>query len=69
MTKRDLAKLIIEHIENVRFMKESEFSEDNIKKEQIEGIESLLDTLEPKNRDRFSKWGNHNQQSTAGNCW
>ncbi|SDS12973.1 hypothetical protein SAMN04487764_1521 [Gillisia sp. Hel1_33_143] len=58
MTKRNLAEQILETVYN---------SEN--KQEGIDGIISLLDVLEPKNKERFSEWGYPEDKSTPEKCW
>jgi hypothetical protein len=62
MTRTDLAKEILATVENLRAR-----SLDNTV--IIEDIRSLLSQLEPKDRERFAKWGYPNQQSTPDECW
>ena len=59
MTKKDLAALIIDAVDNAKFMNE----------DPIESVTAYLSTLEPKDKERFAKWGNSKQQSTMEKCW
>lgn len=58
MTKKEFAKQILETVQNNGYVKES-----------IPSIMALLDTLEPKDREKFAKWGFPEQQSTPEKCW
>ena len=58
MTKKELAKQILETIEL-----------EGCGAKSIPSIMALLDTLEPKDREQFAKWGFPEQQSTPEQCW
>ena len=62
MTKDRLAKKIIEMIDNFRFVGDDE-------KEVLEAVNSMLDSLEPKDRGSFCKWGMSEDRSTPEDCW
>jgi len=63
MTKTHLAKTIVEMVDNFRDAGDTQ-------SEIIEAVESLLDTLEPKDLEQFSKWGqNPDEKSTPAECW
>lgn len=62
MTKKHLAELIRQCIDNAEFIGES----DDLK---VEAIISLLDTLEPKHLEQFANWGYPEQKSTPKECW
>ena len=61
MTKEELAKQIIETVDN--------FYDAEDPTTALEGVIALLDTLEPRDRESFAKWGFPNQQSTEDKCW
>lgn len=61
MTKENLAKQIIDTVNNC-----NETGEPTI---ALEGVIALLDTLEPRDRERFAKWGYPQEQSTEDECW
>ncbi len=58
MTKENLAKQIIEIVNNY-----------NDTEEALEGVMALLDTLEPRDKESFAKWGYPHEQSTEDECW
>ena len=62
MYKRRLAEKIIEIIDNFRFVGDSE-------QEVLEAVESMLNPLEPKDRERFSKWGMSEDRKEPDDCW
>jgi hypothetical protein len=62
MTKKILAKTIVEMIDNFRDVGDTET-------DVVAAVESLLDTLQPKEPKRFSKWGQPHEQSTVEECW
>lgn len=62
MTRIELAKAIIICIDNARFIGDSES-----KIEQI--VFDLLGSVEPKDLERFAKWGQPHQQSKSDECW
>ncbi len=61
MTKESLSKQIIETVNN--------YNDEDNPAMVLEGVISLLNTLEPIDRERFSKWGLPHEQSTEGECW
>ena len=61
MTKLELAKQLIETITNNYDMQQDHENET--------AVMALLDVLEPKDREQFSKWGFPNQQSSVEDCW
>jgi hypothetical protein len=61
MTKEGLAKQIIQTVKNCVETNERELA--------IEYVTNWLDTLEPKDREGFARWGNPNEQSTIEDCW
>lgn len=62
MTKKDFSKLIFNVVQNL-------IEEQKSDNEIIDDIEILIDTLEPRDRESFSKWGNPNQRTTENKCW
>lgn len=72
MTKRDLAEQILQYVENsVELISECDdclatFDDRN---DVLDGIISLIDTLQPRDIEQFAKWGYPEQQSTAETCW
>jgi hypothetical protein len=62
MTKRILAKTIVEMVDNFRFVGDEEIV-------IVKAIESFLNLLEPKDRERFAQWGTSKERSTAKECW
>ena len=62
MTKDSLADQIYQTVDNGMAFNDT-------KEEIIENIKTLLETLEPKNRYSFSKWGQPSEQSTPEKCW
>lgn len=58
MNKKELAIQIRQTVENAYSSTEAE-----------NDIIDFLDLLEPKDRERFAKWGNKKQQSTIEDCW
>ena len=61
MTKENLAKQIIETVNNCNDAGEPTIA--------LEGVIALLDTLEPRDRESFAKWGHPHEQSTEDECW
>jgi hypothetical protein len=61
MTKENLAKQIIETVNNYNDAGEPTIA--------LEGVIALLDTLEPRDRESFAKWGHPHEQSTEDECW
>jgi hypothetical protein len=61
MTKENLAKQIIETVNNYNDAGEPTIA--------LEGVIALLDTLEPRDKERFAKWGQPHEQSTEDECW
>lgn len=61
MTKENLAKQIVETVNNYNDSGEPTLA--------MEGVIALLDTLEPRDRERFAKWGQQDEQSTEDECW
>lgn len=62
MTKKHFAKELITIIASDIELGVSE-------KETVNKIAVLLDTLQPKDLARFSKWGTPEQKTTPENCW
>jgi len=62
MYKKRLAEKIIEIVDNFRFVGDSE-------KEVLEAVNSMLDSLEPKDRDNFCRWGMPEDRKSAEDCW
>ena len=58
MTKKEFSKQVFELVSNAI---EEQKSDDEI----IDDVEIFLDTLEPRNREIFSKWGYLNVQTDA----
>lgn len=61
MTKENLAKQIIETVKHYY-----EAGEPTI---ALENVISLLDTLEPRDKESFAKWGYPKDRSTEDECW
>ena len=61
MTKKELAKQIIETITNNHDMQQDHENEP--------AIMAFLELLEPKDKEVFAKWGFPNQQSSVDDCW
>lgn len=61
MTKENLAKQIIETVNNYNDVGEPTIA--------LEGVMALLDTLEPRDREKFAKLGYPKDQSTEDECW
>ena len=61
MTKENLAKQIIETVNNYNDAGEPTIA--------LEGVIALLDTLEPRDRKSFARWGQLHEQSTEDECW
>lgn len=61
MTKKDLAKQIVETVNNCNGAGEPTLA--------VEYVIVLLDALEPRDRESFSKWGDPHEQSTEDECW
>lgn len=62
MNKKEFAKHIYQLIQNSI---EEEKSDDEI----IDDVEILLEVLEPRDREKFSKWGHKNVQVPSSKCW
>jgi hypothetical protein len=62
MTKKDLTKEIYDVIDHDNFMCEN-------KETILENIETLLNTLLPRNAKSFAKWGQPCQQVSIDKCW
>ena len=62
MTKKEFSKQVFQLVQNSI---EEGKSDDEI----IDDLEIFLDTLEPRNREQFSKWGYPNVQTDASKCW
>ncbi len=62
MYKKRLAEKIIEIVDNFRSIGDSE-------QEVLEAVESMLNPLEPKDRERFSRWGKSEDRKEPQNCW
>ncbi len=62
MTKGSLARNIVSIVQNGTFTGDSD-------KEVTANMEALLDTLEPKDRETFSRWGFPDGISTSEDCW
>lgn len=58
MTKTEFISQIIQTVENAESNEEAR-----------EGVNSLVNLLEPKDRERFAKWGFKKDQSTPEKCW
>ncbi len=61
MYKKRLAEKIIEIVDNFRFIGDSE-------QEVLEAVESMLNPLEPKDRERFSQWGKSEDRKEPQDC-
>ena len=62
MYKKKLAEKIIEIVDNFRSIGDSE-------QEVLEAVESMLDPLEPKDKDSFSQWGSPKDRKDPKDCW
>ena len=62
MTKQDL---VYEIYKTVEFMTNNKEPELKIRK----SITSLINTLEPKDKEKFAQWGYDKQKSNVENCW
>ena len=62
MTKKEFAKQVFQLVANSI---EEGKSDDEI----TDDVEIFLDTLEPRDREQFSKWGYPNVQTDASKCW
>lgn len=58
MTKSEFIEQILQTAENAE---DRETARD--------GIDAMLATLVPRDRERFARWGYPKDQTTAGNCW
>jgi hypothetical protein len=67
MTKRDLANLIIETLDNYDYV--GERNEKKLKSRKLESVIGYLNTLVPKDREQFAQWGKGEVQSTPEKCW
>ncbi len=61
MTKENLAKQIIETVNNCNDAGEPTIA--------LENVITLLDILEPRDRESFAKWGFPHEQCTEDECW
>jgi hypothetical protein len=61
MTKRDLAKKIIETLDNFDFVGASD-------EKKLESVIGYFYSLVPKDREQFAKWGIPDEQSTPDKC-
>ena len=62
MTKKEFAKLVFELVQE-SIDKEKEIDE------ITEDIEIFLDTLEPRDREQFSRWGHPTVRVEPSKCW
>ena len=62
MTKKEFANQLFQLVSNGI---EDQKSNDEI----IDDVEIFIDTLEPRNRATFSKWGYPNVQVDENKCW
>jgi hypothetical protein len=62
MTKKEFSKQVFELVANA-------IEEQQSDNEIIDDLEILLDTLEPRDRESFSKWGYPNAQTDSSKCW
>jgi hypothetical protein len=62
MTKKEFAKQVFLLVQNLIDINKSD-------DEIIDDVEIFLDTLEPRDREQFSKWGYQNIQTDALKCW
>ena len=58
MTKSEFIEQILQTTENAE---DRETARD--------GIDAMLATLVPRDREQFARWGYPKDQTTAGNCW
>jgi len=63
MTKHEFCKDIVELIDNMNYIGETD------KSKQIEAVKALISPLKPKDLKRFAKWGQPHQQTTIDKCW
>jgi hypothetical protein len=62
MTRKALAQLIYDTVDNGKFTGEKE-------KDLVNYISDILEVLEPKDIEKFANWGNAEQHSTPEKCW
>lgn len=62
MTKDSLAENIISVVENGKLLGDTN-------QEILDGVKSLLEPLEPHDREAFAKWGYTKDRETPENCW
>lgn len=63
MKKKEFAKHLIQTIDNAREL--DGLSDDQV----VEVVECLLGLLEPKDKERFAKWGTPEKQVDIKDCW
>ena len=63
MTQKDFASNLIQIVDNSR-----EF-DNKTDEEIIKELVAFMSVLEPKDREKFSKWGFPKEQSTPMDCW
>lgn len=62
MTKEQFIDEIVQAIDNNDLSGSNEMTTTDI-------LTTMLDCLEPRNRENFSKWGQPHQRSTPEDCW
>ena len=62
MTKREFAKQVFQLVQN-------SIEEGKTDSEIIDDVEIFLDTLEPRDREMFSRWGYPEVQVEPSKCW
>jgi inhibitor of KinA sporulation pathway (predicted exonuclease) len=62
MTKKEFAKQVFQLVQN-------SIEEEKSDAEIIDDVEIFLDTLEPRDREQFAKWGSLSVQVEPSKCW
>jgi hypothetical protein len=62
MTKKEFAKQVFQLVQN-------SIEEEKSEVEIIDDVETFLDTLEPRDREQFAKWGHTAVQVEPSKCW
>jgi len=62
MTKYQLAKLIYDIVDNGSYVG---YKQNDI----IKAVKSILDLLQPKDIEKFAKWGKFDQRTSPSKCW
>jgi len=62
MIKKEFAKQVFQLVQN-------SIEEEKSEVEIIDDVEIFLDTLEPRDREQFAKWGYPSVQVEPSKCW